>query len=442
MSKQAKKHIKRAGAGIAVFLLSACFMAGCGGKSPYEKYDDPGFENRQEDTDVTKEEEEKNSTYKDIKSEIKKKKEENAAQQEDGYDEAAAAEYQEYIDISSGAYKAASKFLRYLSEEDMDGMLNMLYISGTSIITRDNISAAIEESELKRFVGGTYTLDTCASKPGEEYAYFKASCMGETSIFRMKNTDGGWKVDLEPIYHFYVNDMHVIFSDSPSLTINGKKADEIKETPDMIYLDGMVAYDLAFPCYGVEVTAGFDGFEEKQLTLFQQDEKSSIFIYVLDDEEMIKKYTDEAIAVMEDLFDSENEERYSVFNEEMDDSVAENLKKKIDGIFKDTEVSKVSFSITDEDMLGCAVIRQDTFMVSLPTEVSITENNSETAIAGITVPIIIREKDGEYTLINFNEENIIDAVNKKATPKTEKEESEDTGENVKEKGQDTDNKDE
>ena len=224
--------------------------------------------------------------------------------------------------------------------------------------------------------------------------------------------------------------------------INGKKADEIKETPDMIYLDGMVAYDLAFPCYGVEVTAGFDGFEEKQLTLFQQDEKSSIFIYVLDDEEMIKKYTDEAIAVMEDLFDSENEERYSVFNEEMDDSVAENLKKKIDGIFKDTEVSKVSFSITDEDMLGCAVIRQDTFMVSLPTEVSITENNSETAIAGITVPIIIREKDGEYTLINFNEENIIDAVNKKATPKTEKEESEDTGENVKEKGQDTDNKDE
>ena len=313
---------------------------------------------------------------------------------EDGYDEAAAAEYQEYIDISSGAYKAASKFLRYLSEGDMDGMLNMLYISGTSIITRDNISAAIEESELKRFVGGTYTLDTCASKPGEEYAYFKASCMGETSIFRMKNTDGGWKVDLEPIYHFYVNDMHVIFSDSPSLTINGKKADEIKETPD------------------------------------------------LDDEEMIKKYTDEAIAVMEDLFDSENEERYSVFNEEMDDSVAENLKKKIDGIFKDTEVSKVSFSITDEDMLGCAVIRQDTFMVSLPTEVSITENNSETAIAGITVPIIIREKDGEYTLINFNEENIIDAVNKKATPKTEKEESEDTGENVKEKGQDTDNKDE
>ena len=63
MSKQAKKHIKRAGAGIAVFLLSACFMAGCGGKSPYEKYDDPGFENRQEDTDVTKEEEEKNRRW-------------------------------------------------------------------------------------------------------------------------------------------------------------------------------------------------------------------------------------------------------------------------------------------------------------------------------------------------------------------------------------------
>ena len=413
-----KKEQKRISGRLITALVLVCLLSGCGKKSPFEQYDDPGFENRQEDTQIIASEENengKNSAYKDIRSEIKKEQENKEISQAEDMPQASEDD-KEYADISSEAYKAASKFLRYLSEENAEEVLDTLFLSDNSIVTAENIDAGIKATELHRFVGGTYTLDSCGSKPGEEYAYFSASCAGETSMFRMKNTAEGWKVDLEPIYYIYINDMEVTFPDSPSLTVNGKSITDIKETPDQVSDIGIVSYKLTFPCYGAQVRAGFDGFEEKRLKLLVTGRKSGVYTYDVDDEDEKKELSEKAVEILNTLFDCSDADRYRCLHEDMNEEASESLKEEIDSIFNNTETQKASFTLKDGEPY-CIILAQDTFGISIEAELSITQDEQDKAIASMSVPLAMKKDGDEYKLLKIDQTNIFDAIENSSAPK-------------------------
>ena len=312
--------------------------------------------------------------------------------------------------------EVAEEFLKYLSEGDAEKLMDILYFSKNSIVTADHISAGIEKTELARFVGGTYTLDNCVSDPGEDSAYFSASCGSGTSLFRMKKTGEGWKVDLEPDYYLYVNDMEAGFPDSPSLMIDGKKISDIKEAPDNVSNIGLVAYTLTFPCHGVEVTAGFEGFKEKRLRLVIMGEKSGLYVYEVDDVYDKRMLAEKAAEILNTLFDSANEERYECIHEDMAEDEAESLRENIDAIFDKTKTEKVSFRIQNY-VPDCIITAQDTYIVEIETELLITEGEKDTPIASMDLMMCIKKDGGEYKLLKIDQADAIDAIKKWSSPK-------------------------
>ena len=245
-------------------------------------------------------------------------------------------------------------------------------------------------------------------------------------MFRLVDNGSEWKVDLQIIYNFYMNDMDIIFPGSDKITVDGVPIEKIKAAPDRIDDRGQVHYDMTFPVYGVTVKAEFDGFGEKELLRMFPTDNSALYIYLLDEEDERDGIKEGAINAINTLFDGENEDRFDIISDSVEKDRRKELEGFVNSVFEETELTGISF----RDMGGNAdtcVTAKDTFLTVVPVEVVFKSGEDENAVAKMNMYVVTKKEGDTYKVIRIDADSLREIIEDKAE-KVQKGENEEKGE--------------